>query len=120
MPRIFLQLLGFALLLCGATLSCTKKTELPADPAARAKILLIEKGQQVYQSVCIACHNPNPAKDGVLGPALIGSSLELLEARVVSGTYPQGYTPKRNTKSMAALPALKNDVPALHAYLNSL
>ena len=79
-----------------------------------------QKGRTLYTLHCISCHNPNPAKDGALGPGLQGSSLELLIARVLHGEYPPGYTPKRSTRIMQKLPLSEEDVQALHAYLESL
>jgi mono/diheme cytochrome c family protein len=76
-----------------------------------------EKGRQVWLGQCIACHNSDPAKDGPLGPAVKGSSRELLEARVVRGEYPPSYTPKRPSKVMPARPDLAPNVPDLAAYL---
>ena len=76
-----------------------------------------ERGRQVYQAQCIACHNTDPAQAGPVGPPVRGSSEELLRAKVVSGTYPPRYTPKRPTKLMQPMPQLANDVPALAAYL---
>ena len=81
---------------------------------------LIAKGRQVYKSNCTACHNPNPAQDGAIGPAIADSSLALLEDKVIHNTYPPGYTPKRDTRAMIALPYLQKDIPALHAYLDSV
>ena len=81
---------------------------------------LAQKGRTIYSLHCITCHNPNPAKDGSLGPALQGSSLELLTARVIHGEYPPGYTPKRPTHIMQKLPLTEEEIQALHAYLNSL
>jgi hypothetical protein len=46
-----------------------------------------------------------------------GSPRELLEAKVVNGTYPPGYTPKRPTKVMVPLPAVASEIPALAEYL---
>ena len=79
-----------------------------------------DKGRTLYSLHCIACHNANPAKDGSLGPALQGSSLELLMARVQHGEYPVGYSPKRSTHIMQKLPLSEDEVKSLHAYLNSL
>lgn len=76
-----------------------------------------EKGKQLWLGQCVACHNPDPAKDGTLGPAVKGSSPSLLEARVVRGEYPPGYTPKRPTKVMPPRPDLAPSVPDLAAYL---
>jgi hypothetical protein len=33
--------------------------------------------------------------------------------------YPDGYKPKRETALMPAFPELKNEIPAIHAFLNS-
>jgi mono/diheme cytochrome c family protein len=76
-----------------------------------------ERGRQVYQAQCIACHNTDPAQPGVVGPPVRGPSEELLRTKVLQGTYPPGYTPKRPTKVMQPMPQLANDIPAVAAYL---
>jgi mono/diheme cytochrome c family protein len=76
-----------------------------------------QKGRAVYVANCVACHNSDPAKEGPLGPALKGSSRELLEHRVLRTDYPPGYTPKRNTKVMPTFPFLKSEIPYLAEYL---
>lgn len=117
--KIFLA--GMAVVIITIASSCTKKD--PAAPQSPEQVQasdLIEKGQRSYQVNCIACHNPNPKLDGVIGPAVAGSSLELIRKRVMEAGYPEGYKPKRNTIAMVALPHLKNDIEALHAYLSSL
>jgi mono/diheme cytochrome c family protein len=68
---------------------------------------------------CIACHSPDPSRDGSLGPALQGSSLELLKAKVMRGEYPPGYAPKRKSKVMQKLPVPEADLEAVHAFLNA-
>lgn len=77
-----------------------------------------QKGSKVYFANCVACHNADPKKDGVIGPAVHGSSKELVEARVLKATYPDGYKPKRETKLMVALPQLKDNIDDLTAFLN--
>ena len=84
--------------------------DTPAESAA-------ERGKRVYATSCTACHHPDPAIDGTLGPAVAGSSRALLEARVVRAEYPPGYTPKRNTEIMVALPFLEGEIDVLAAYL---
>jgi mono/diheme cytochrome c family protein len=79
----------------------------------------VEKGQQIFQLNCTSCHGGDPQKDGPIGPSVAGSTLPLIEARVRRAEYPVGYKPKRTTKTMVALPHLKDDLPAIHAYLNS-
>ena len=77
----------------------------------------VTRGQRVYQNACIACHNANPALDGSVGPAVAGASYELLEARVVHGSYPEGYTPKRPGGVMPKFPYLQDSISDLAAYL---
>jgi mono/diheme cytochrome c family protein len=78
-----------------------------------------QRGKQVYLSNCILCHNPDPTKPGSQGPAIAGSSRELVEARVVHAAYPPGYTPQRTTKAMVALPHLASRVDDLTAFLTA-
>jgi len=75
------------------------------------------RGRQVYLAQCIACHNLDPAREGTVGPAIKGSSRELLEAKVLRGTYPPGYAPKRDTAVMQPMPQLGPAIPDLAAYL---
>ncbi len=81
------------------------------------------KGKQVYLATCSACHGPDPAKAGVLGPAIKGSSLALVRARVMFGnvnfakSYPPGYKPKRPTRMMVPMTNLKKNIPDLAAFL---
>jgi len=76
-----------------------------------------ERGRQVYLAHCVACHNSDPAQPGPVGPPVKGSSRALLEAKVLNGTYPPGYAPKRPTKIMVPLPAVAPDIGALADYL---
>jgi mono/diheme cytochrome c family protein len=78
---------------------------------------LAGRGKQVYLAQCIQCHNANPAIAGPVGPPLTGSTRELLEAKVLRGEYPPGYTPKRPTRVMPPQPTLAPDIAALAAYL---
>lgn len=76
------------------------------------------EGKELYQNVCIACHNGDPNRDGALGPAIADASEELLLARVVHGEYPPGYVPKRpDSSAMPRFPQLEGQIPALAAYL---
>ncbi|MEE3327562.1 MAG: cytochrome c [Myxococcota bacterium] len=103
----------------GSKAVATKKADPPAAEKKMTHAELVAKGRQVYMSNCTACHNMNPAQKGSLGPAVSGSSEALIEARVVHGNYPPGYTPKADTHLMVALPYLKNDIKALAAYLEN-
>lgn len=94
--------------------SCSKETSptIPLNDLAR-------KGRSVYLANCIACHNPDPTKTGSIGPDIAGSSLELLQERVLKRAYPTGYTPKRTSQQMPAFPQLEKDLPAIAEYLQS-
>jgi mono/diheme cytochrome c family protein len=102
--------------------SCTKNESKSLDAAstsATATAALVQRGKVLYQTQCIACHNSDPRKPGALGPDVFNSSRELLDARILRAEYPQGYKPKRETHTMVALPHLKNELEAIHSYLNS-
>ena len=80
----------------------------------------VERGRRTYVANCAACHHPNPALEGSLGPPIAGSPLELLEARVLRGTYPEGYAPMRDTALMQPLPYLNGELDDLAVYLASV
>jgi len=77
-----------------------------------------QRGRSVYVSSCTACHASDPTRDGSLGPSVAGSSLELLEAKVLRNEYLPGYTPKRDSSAMPAYPHVEGDIRALHVYLS--
>jgi mono/diheme cytochrome c family protein len=84
----------------------------PAGPSATA-----ERGRQIYLAQCSACHHPDPSQAGPLGPPVKGASRALLEAKLLRGTYPPGYTPRRPTTVMPPQPALASEIPALADFL---
>ncbi len=92
--------------------------QAPPPRSAPEPIDLVERGRVVYQINCIACHNPDPAQIGSLGPEITSSSRDLLEKRIIYGEYPEGYTPKRDSTLMIPLPHLETELDALTAYLN--
>jgi mono/diheme cytochrome c family protein len=96
----------------GLSTACSESTEVGGDPA-------VARGRQVYLGICTACHHADPTKDGTAGPAIAGSSRELLEARVVRGEYPPGYTPKRPSQIMPRFPQLAGEIDALKAFLDA-
>ena len=76
-----------------------------------------KRGGQVYTQHCAACHGPDPARDGPVGPLIKGASPALIEARVLRGGYPPGYRPKRDTKLMPPLPQLDVELSHIAAFL---
>jgi mono/diheme cytochrome c family protein len=76
-----------------------------------------ERGRQVYVANCTSCHATDPAQNGPLGPAVRGASRELLEARILRGAYPPGYTPKRPSAIMQPMPHLAGSLDDLAAFL---
>jgi mono/diheme cytochrome c family protein len=85
-------------------------SQTPTDPLA-------ERGRQVYLAQCTQCHAVDPSQAGAVGPPVKGSSRELLEARILRGSYPPGYKPKRSTTVMPPQPSVAPEIPALAAYL---
>jgi mono/diheme cytochrome c family protein len=98
-----------------ATPAPTSDSDSSPEPAD-----LVSDGKQAYLSSCIACHNADPKLDGALGPSVAGASEPLLRARILYGEYPEGYQPKRQTRSMVPMPFLEKQIPAIAAYLASL
>ena len=88
----------------------------PTPPTASQQELAA-RGRSVYMANCIACHAPDPSQEGGLGPAVVGASRELLEARVLRAEYPPGYTPKKTTQMMIPLQHLETEIDALFAFL---
>src|SRR3972149_457927 len=75
------------------------------------------RGRRVSRAQSPACHNSDPSKNGPLGPAIKGSSRELLEARVLRGAYPPGYKPKRGTAIMPPMAPPASALAELAAFL---
>ena len=105
--REVVSCVGTLLVLAAVASGCT-----PSEPPTP-----VERGRRVYMANCIVCHNPDPNKPGSAGPDIAGASRELLEARVLHGAYPPGYTPKRTTKAMVPLPYLAARLDDLAAFL---
>lgn len=94
--------------------ACSKESD-QSSPAAKDPDW--QRGRAIFVANCVACHNNDPSKDGPIGPAIKGSSKELIEARVLGNGYPPNYKPKRSTKVMPQFPFLKSEIPYLAAYL---
>lgn len=107
-----IKALGVSLLIAFVLAACSKDetSNQGTNPDAT-------RGRAVFLANCVACHNNDPARDGPIGPAIKGSSEQLLEARVLSSNYPPNYRPKRPTKIMPQFPFLKEEIPYLAAYL---
>jgi mono/diheme cytochrome c family protein len=97
--------------LCGfAFAACGKPRELTA----------VERGEVVYRTNCVSCHNADPGIPGPLGPAIAGAPRALVEARVLHAAYPPGYIPQRHSHTMRALPWLDGHIDDLTAYLDAI
>lgn len=92
-------------------------TALAAACGKPRDLSAVDRGEVVYRTNCISCHNRDPNVTGPLGPAIVGAPRSLIEARVLHGTYPSGYAPQRKTHTMRALPWLDGHVDDLTAYL---
>jgi len=96
----------------GAASACSQQ-----EGAAPQLSEAAQRGKAVYNGVCIACHNADPALDGSLGPANAHASRALVESKVLRGEYPPGYAPKRPSRAMPAFPHLADKVDDLTAWL---
>jgi mono/diheme cytochrome c family protein len=77
-----------------------------------------ERGRTVFATFCFPCHNPkDPHRPGQLGPPVARSSAELLEAKVLRGTYPPGYQPKQEGAQMVPLPHVQSQLGDIAAFL---
>ena len=113
MPELHVMKLLFCFaILAGFALSACSKESSDSPKSADW-----QRGRAVYIANCVACHNNDTSKDGPIGPAIKESSRELLEARVLSTSYPPNYRPKRPTKVMPQFPFLKDEIPYLATYL---
>jgi len=92
----------------------------PSSDTPDSQAALVRRGKVVFDTNCIACHSPDPRRDGPVGPANACSSSQLLASKVLRNEYPPDYAPKRDTRAMVPLPQLAPELPALAAYLQSL
>lgn len=83
------------------------------------KLSPVERGRIIYMTNCVVCHNRNPNLPGSEGPPIAGSSRELVEDRVLHLAYPPGYSPKRNTHLMRAIPTLAPETGNIAAFLQA-
>lgn len=103
--------------LLGALLGSLLFSQVYATPS-------IEKGKKLYISNCIRCHNKDPSIKGSIGPEVVDAPYEVMYSKIMTGKYPQplpkGFIPKRKSSAMAKLPKLKDDIPSIWAYVQSL
>ena len=78
-----------------------------------------KKGETIYKTLCISCHNVDPRKDGILAPNIAGANYELIKSMIMTGKHPVGVEPKWPDAKMAPLPHLKEHIPDLHEYLKT-
>ena len=94
-------------------ISCNKKTSSSTQSDA------YYRGESVYKTVCISCHNRDPRKVGALAPDIAGSELEVIRSMIMTGKPPEGISKKWPDHTMAPLPKLKDKVPDLYEYLKA-
>jgi mono/diheme cytochrome c family protein len=91
---------------------------------AQTDAAAIATGKRLYLSNCIQCHNKDPNIKGSIGPEMIDAPLSVMTAKVMTGKYPEvlpaGFIPKRKSKAMKAIPKLKDDIPKIWAFVQSV
>ena len=84
----------------------------------------LDKGKRLYMANCIQCHNRDPNLKGSVGPEMIDAPLEVMTSKVMTGVYPDvlppGFVPKRKSRAMRKIPKLQKDIPAIHAWVQSV
>ncbi len=102
--------------------------QVPGQPTGvipvKADAATLEKGKKLYMANCIQCHNRDPNIKGPIGPEMVDAPLVVMTSKVMTSNYPNplpaGFVPKRKSHAMRAIPKLKNDIPAIHAWVQSM
>lgn len=117
---------------CTLTIAQTTpvKPAAPAKPGFDVKPLTkvlpadLARGAKVYKANCVRCHNADPNLKGNLGPEQVDAPFEVVVSKIMTGKYPdplpKGFVPKRKTKAMTPLKNLKNDIPYIYAWIQSV
>ena len=92
--------------------ACGAENDSSEDPA-------VARGALIYRNICVVCHNADPSEDGTLGPAIVNATRALLEAKVLRGEYPAGYTPARDTRQMPQFEYLEPNLADIEAFIAS-
>ena len=77
------------------------------------------RGEKIYRTICITCHNVNPNKIGGLAPDIADSNLETIRSMIMTGKLPKGQKSKWPDMGMVPLPHLEDEIPYLFEYINS-
>lgn len=84
----------------------------------------LERGRLLYKTNCLQCHNKDPNIKGAVGPEIVDAPLEVMTSKVMTSYYPDplpaGFVPKRKSHAMRAIPKLKDDIPLIWAYVQSV
>ena len=106
------------------------KTATPAKalfdlkPLEKATPADLARGAKIYKANCVRCHNADPNIKGNLGPEQIDAPFEVVVSKIMTGKYPdplpKGFVPKRKSKVMQPLKTLKNDIPYIYAWIQSV
>jgi mono/diheme cytochrome c family protein len=110
--------------LMGALLGSLLFSAVSFAQVVKTDAAFIATGRRLYLSNCIQCHNRDPNIKGSIGPEMIDAPLDVMTAKVMTGKYPEklpdGFVPKRKSKAMRAIPKLKNDIPKIWAFVQSV
>ena len=97
---------------------------LTVKPLTNATAADLARGAKVYKAQCVRCHNADPNLKGNLGQEQVDAPFEVVVSKILTGKYPdplpKGFTPKRKTKMMTPLKNLKNDIPYIYAWIQSV
>lgn len=103
---------------CEARLDYWKQAAKTVGKSAEPMLASKAIGEKLFKTNCAACHGLKGQGAGC--PKNSDASLELLKSKVLNGSYPKGYKPRRNTRSMPKFPFLKDNIEDIHEYLKGV
>ncbi len=93
-------------------------------PETKVDQATLDKGKRLYIANCLRCHNKDPNVKGSIGPEIVDAPYLVMYSKVMTGKYPdplpKGFVPKRKSRAMAPISKLKNDIPAIWHYVQSI
>lgn len=93
-------------------------------PLTKVDAAALARGAKVYKANCVRCHNADPNIKGSIGPEQTDAPFEVVVSKIMTGKYPdplpKGFVPKRKSKAMTPLKRVKDDIPYIYAWIQSV
>lgn len=119
--KLFGAIIGPVLFL---QMSFAQNNAFQVKPLTKVDAAALERGARIYKAQCVRCHNKDPNLKGSIGPEQVDAPFDVVVSKIMTGKYPEplpkGFVPKRKSKSMTPLKALKADIPYIYAWIQSV